>query len=211
MSRISTYISLTHTPNSVKQMHRLGSMKIGTVQLWLLLLLSDKPMYGYEIIRELERRFSGHWSPKTGTVYPALEKLEENGLITGQIEFRDHGPDRKHYAITDKGKEELKSAMVRWAKMTEMIDTYRERHQALFKFKKSCSRDEAAGTLTKLGTAFRHETIEFSDIFATEEKSQATPSQPIFLKLLYAKENHKYEIHMELEWMPSNARSAKET
>lgn len=192
-------------------MHRLRSMKIGTVQLWLLLLLSDKPMYGYEIIRELERRFSGHWSPKTGTVYPALEKLEENGFITGQIEFRDHGPDRKHYAITDKGKEELKSAMVQWAKMTEMIDTYRERHQALFKFRKSCTRDEAAEMLTKLGAAFEHETFEFSDIFATEEKSQAYPSQPILMKLLYAKENHKYEIHMELEWMPSNGKSAKET
>jgi PadR family transcriptional regulator PadR len=191
-------------------MHRLGTMKFGTVQLWLLLLLSDKPMYGYEIIRELERRFSGHWSPKTGTVYPALEKLEENGFIAGQIEFRDHGPDRKHYAITDKGKEELKSAMVQWAKMTEMIDTYRERHQALFRFRKSCTRDEAAGILTKLGTAFGHETFEFSDIFATEEKSQAYPNQPIFLKLLYAKENHKYEIHMELEWMPSNSTSAKE-
>jgi PadR family transcriptional regulator PadR len=192
-------------------MHRLGTMKIGTVQLWLLLLLSDKPMYGYEIIRELERRFSGHWSPKTGTVYPALEKLEENGFIVGQIEFRDHGPDRKHYAITDKGKEELKSAMTQWAKMTEMIDTYRERHQALFKFRKQCTRDETADFLNKLGTAFDHGTFEFSDIFATEEKSQANLGQSIFMKMLYAKENHKYEIHMELEWMPSECKSEKGT
>jgi len=202
MSRISTYISLTHTSNSVKQMHRLGSMKIGTVQLWLMLLLSDKPMYGYEIIRELERRFSGHWSPKTGTVYPALEKLEENGFITEQIELRDRGPDRKHYAITDKGKEELKSAMTQWAKMTEMIDTYRERHQALFKFRKSCTQDEAARMLTKLGTAFQDNVFEFSDIFPSEEKKQARPNQPIFMKVLYAKENRKFEIHMELEWVP---------
>jgi PadR family transcriptional regulator PadR len=191
-------------------MHRLGTMKFGTVQLWLLLLLSDKPMYGYEIIRELERRFSGHWSPKTGTVYPALEKLEENGFIAGQIEFRDHGPDRKHYAITDMGKEELKSAMTQWAKMTEMIDTYRERHQALFKFRKQCTRNETAEILTKLGSAFGHETFEFSDIFATEEKSQAFPSQQVFMKLLYAKENHKYEIHMELEWMPPGSKPAIE-
>jgi PadR family transcriptional regulator PadR len=185
-------------------------MKVGTVQLWLLLLLSDKPMYGYEIIRELERRFSGYWSPKTGTIYPALEKLEENGFVTGQIEFRDHGPDRKHYAITDKGKEELKSAMAQWAKMTEMIDTYRETHQALFKFKKSCPQDEVAGMLTKLGTALREKTFEFSDIFPSEEKRQANPNQPLFMKLLYAKENHKYEIHMELEWMPPESTSAQE-
>jgi len=182
-------------------MHRLGSMKVGTVQLWLLLLLSDKPMYGYEIIRELERRFSGYWSPKTGTIYPALEKLEENRLITGQIEFRDHGPDRKHYAITDKGKEELRSAMGQWAKMTEMIDTYRERHQALFKFRKECTKSEVADILGKLGTAFQHKTFEFSDIFPTQEKRLAKPNKHIFMKLLYAKENHKLEIHMELEWL----------
>ena len=183
-------------------MHRLGSMKIGTVQLWLLLLLSDKPMYGYEIIRELERRFSGYWSPKTGTIYPALEKLEENGFITGQIEFRDHGPDRKHYAITDKGKEELKSAMAQWAKMTEMIDTYREAHQALFRFKKACTSDEIAEMMAKLGAAFKDEAFEFSEIFPSDEKRQAKPTQPVFMKLLYAKENHKFEIHMELEWLP---------
>jgi PadR family transcriptional regulator PadR len=192
-------------------MHRFGSMKVGTVQLWLLLLLSDKPMYGYEIIRELERRFSGYWSPKTGTVYPALEKLEENQLVTGQIEFRDHGPDRKHYAITDRGKEELKASMAQWAKMTEMIDTYRETHQALFKFKKPSTRDETARILTRLGTAFQNRSFEFSDVLPSEERRRAEPTEPILVKLLYAKENHKYEIHMELEWTPPENASAKET
>ena len=71
-------------------------MKIGAVSLWLLLLLSEKPMYGYEVIRELEKRFSGYWRPKTGTIYPAFEKLEEGGLVTSRIEFRDGGLDRKH-------------------------------------------------------------------------------------------------------------------
>jgi PadR family transcriptional regulator PadR len=186
-------------------------MKVGTVQLWLLLLLSDKPMYGYEIIRELERRFSGYWSPKTGTIYPALEKLEENGFITGQIEFRDRGPDRKHYTITNKGKGELRSVMSQWAKMTEMIDTYKERHQALFRFRKECTKEETASMLGKLGTAFQDKAFEFSDIFPSEEKRQAKPNQPIFMKVLYAKENHKLEIHMELEWLPHDNESAKET
>ena len=48
-------------------------MKVGTVSLWLLLVLSEKPMYDYELIREAEKRFSGYWRPKTGTIYPALE------------------------------------------------------------------------------------------------------------------------------------------
>jgi len=183
-------------------MHRFKSMKVGMVQLWLLLLLSDRPMYGYEIIRELERRFSGYWQPKTGTVYPALEKMEEKGLITGQIEFRDHGPDRKHYAITTKGMDKLKSAMIQWAKMTEMIDIYREVHQALFKFKKKCTLSEVSKMLVELGKSFENEIIEFPEIFLSEEKRQARPTQPVLLKLLYAKENHKHEIHLELEWLP---------
>jgi PadR family transcriptional regulator PadR len=193
------------------KMHRIGSMKIGTVQLWLLLLLSEKPMYGYEIIRELERRFSGYWSPKTGTIYPALEKLEESGFITGQIEFRDHGPDRKHYAITGQGEEELKSTMIRWSRMTEMIDAYREEHQALFRFRKECTSMEVEEMLTRLGKAFRETSIKFADIFPSNGKIRAKPTQPIFIKLLYAKEDRKFEIHMELEWMPSKGKLAKRT
>lgn len=189
-------------------MHRLRSMRIGVVQLWLLLLLSDRPMYGYEIIRELERRFSGYWQPKTGTIYPALEKLEENGLITGQVEFRDRGPDRKHYATTPKGEDELKSAMMQWARMTEMIDIYREAHQALFKFRKKCTLSEVAQMLTNLGNAFQTKTLEFSEVFPSEQKRQAEPTQPIFIKLLYAKENSKHEIHLELEWLPHRSENA---
>jgi PadR family transcriptional regulator PadR len=183
-------------------------MKIGTVQLWLLLLLSDKPMYGYETIRELERRFSGYWSPKTGTIYPALEKLEETGLVTGQMEFRDRGPDRKHYALTDKGKEELQSAMAQWAKMTEMIDTYRETHQALFKFKKVCAQEEAAKMLKKLGTSFENTAFELSDIFSSEGQGKVEVTEPVIVKLLYAKEDHKREIHIEIEWLPRGNGSA---
>lgn len=77
-------------------------MKIGAVSLWLLLLLSERPMYGYEIIRELEKRFSGYWKPKTGTIYPALEKLEMGDLITSSIDFKGKASDRKHYAVTER-------------------------------------------------------------------------------------------------------------
>ncbi len=45
-------------------------------------------MYGYELIRELEKRFSGYWRPKTGTIYPALDKIESEELVTSQREFR---------------------------------------------------------------------------------------------------------------------------
>ena len=92
-------------------------MKVGAVSLWLLLVLSERPMYGYEVIRELEKRFSGYWKPKTGTIYPAIQKLEQNGLVTSHIDFADELPDRKHYALTVKGHEELAQSMMYWTKM----------------------------------------------------------------------------------------------
>src|SRR6266498_3978908 len=103
------HISLTHAALRRIALPRLmpHGMKVGAVSLWLLLLLSERPMYGYEIIRELEKKFSGYWKPKTGTIYPALEKLEQTGLVTSQIEFMEEVPDRKHYALTEKGRAEL--------------------------------------------------------------------------------------------------------
>src|SRR5438309_9481353 len=67
-------------------------MKIGAVSLWLLLLLSEKPMYGYEVIRELEKRFSGDWRSKTGQIDAAFDKPEEGGLVTRRLSVRAAGP-----------------------------------------------------------------------------------------------------------------------
>src|SRR5436853_6228364 len=126
-------------------------MKIGAVSLWLLLLLSEKPMYGYEVIRELEKRFSGYWKPKTGTIYPAFEKLEEGGLVTSRIEFREEGLDRKHYALTEKGRAELSQTMTHWTTMMEVLETYREVHESIFRYKGRPSKQEHPTALVALG------------------------------------------------------------
>src|SRR2546422_11454420 len=109
-------------------------MKIGAVSLWLLLLLSEKPMYGYEVIRELEKRFSGYWKPKTGTIYPAFEKLEQAGLVTSRIEFRGEGGDRKHYALTKKGRGQLAQTMGPWTKMMGVVGHFRRVRQAPLRY-----------------------------------------------------------------------------
>src|SRR5207249_582951 len=87
------------------------------------------------IIRELEKKFSGYWKPKAGTIYPALEKLEKNHLLTSRVEFREEAPDRKHYALTDAGRSELAGTMAYWTRMTEILETYRETHQSIFRHK----------------------------------------------------------------------------
>ena len=82
----------------------------------------------------LSQRFSGYWKPKTGTMYPALEKLEKDKLVTSQREFREEGPDRKHYALAKKGHVELSQSVLRWIKMMEMLEHYRETHEAIFRY-----------------------------------------------------------------------------
>jgi DNA-binding PadR family transcriptional regulator len=71
----------------------------GDVRLIILKLISEKPSHGYEIIKAIEDRLGGAYSPSPGIVYPALTLLEEQGLI--RVETTD-GP-RKLYAITPEG------------------------------------------------------------------------------------------------------------
>ncbi len=181
-------------------------MKVGAVSLWLLLLLSERPMYGYEILRELEKRFSGYWKPKTGTIYPALEKLEQNKLVTSRIEFREDAPDRKHYALTRNGEAQLAQSMSYWTKMTEVLENYRETHESIFRHKSEVGRRELSELLIKLGQSLKEPSLDVSKVFdVSGKKVRVSPTEPIALKFLYAKENHKLEIHMEFEWIPKQA------
>jgi DNA-binding PadR family transcriptional regulator len=74
----------------------------GQMRLYLLALLNDGPRHGYEIIRALEERFNGLYSPSAGTVYPRLAKLEEEGLV----ERTDDGR-KATYRITEAGRKEV--------------------------------------------------------------------------------------------------------
>jgi DNA-binding PadR family transcriptional regulator len=76
----------------------------GRLRLYLLKLLDEAPRHGYEVIRLLQDRFLGVYSPSPGTIYPRLTRLEEEGLVT-----RDEVDGKKVYRITDKGRQELRS------------------------------------------------------------------------------------------------------
>jgi DNA-binding PadR family transcriptional regulator len=74
----------------------------GELPLVLLALLVDRPMHGYEVMSELARLFGPAYRPSPGTVYPAVEALEAEGLIEGQS---DNG--RRTYRATDVGADAL--------------------------------------------------------------------------------------------------------
>jgi DNA-binding PadR family transcriptional regulator len=72
----------------------------GDLKLVILYLLAEKPRHGYEIIKALEDRFAGIYSPSAGTVYPTLTLLEDLGYARVNVE--EGG--KKVYSITDEGR-----------------------------------------------------------------------------------------------------------
>jgi len=74
----------------------------GHLRLYLLSLLAERPMHGYELIQALSDRFGGTYVPSAGTIYPRLGKLEEEGLVTKESDGR-----KTVYAITEAGRREL--------------------------------------------------------------------------------------------------------
>jgi DNA-binding PadR family transcriptional regulator len=75
----------------------------GRLRLYLLKLLDDGPKHGYELIRLLEDRFLGLYAPSAGTIYPRLQRLEVEGLVSHTA-----AGGRKVYEITDAGRAELR-------------------------------------------------------------------------------------------------------
>jgi DNA-binding PadR family transcriptional regulator len=71
----------------------------GDMKFLLLELLTERPKHGYEMIKELENRYSGFYSPSPGTIYPTLQMLEDRGYVRSVSE-----EGKRVYSITDEGK-----------------------------------------------------------------------------------------------------------
>ncbi|HYA48948.1 MAG TPA: PadR family transcriptional regulator [Burkholderiales bacterium] len=105
----------------------------GDFKYLILDLLRDKPRYGYEIIRELEERFHGFYSPSPGTVYPTLQYLEDMGYVTSKEQ-----DGKRIYTVTVEGlkflDEESKTVDDVWERMkhgwghwnSELRDQFRD-------------------------------------------------------------------------------------
>jgi DNA-binding PadR family transcriptional regulator len=81
--------------------HRVKRHRRGDVRAAALALLAEEPRNGYQIIQEIAERSGGLWQPSPGSVYPALQQLEDEGLI--QAETPEGG--RRRYVLTSDGRE----------------------------------------------------------------------------------------------------------
>jgi PadR family transcriptional regulator PadR len=91
-------------------------MRKGTTTVILLNLLAnlDRPMYGYEIIQELEARSEGYFRFKEGLIYPRLHQMERQGLLRSEWRGEKGTRRRKFYAITAKGCRRLEEELKGW-------------------------------------------------------------------------------------------------
>ena len=130
---------------------RMGRMfEQGDLKFVILQLLDEKPRHGYDIIKALEERSHGAYSPSAGTVYPTLTMLEEMGYAKATAE--DGG--KKVYEITAEGKKHLEenSSTVEsiFARISEAVEPFFSSSMADVR---SAMRHLARSSL---GTAMKH-------------------------------------------------------
>src|SRR5215467_15811882 len=70
----------------------------GDVRAAVLALLAERQMHGYEMIKEIEERTEGAWTPSAGSIYPTLQLLEDEGLIRGE-----ESEGKRRFTLTDDG------------------------------------------------------------------------------------------------------------
>ena len=103
-------------------MHQQELLK-GNTDTLLLALLQSEPMYGYQIVKEVEKRSSGYFAFKEGTLYPALHRLERAKLVEGRWEENPGSVRRRYYLITERGRQALADRLSEWQRFSRAMDS----------------------------------------------------------------------------------------
>jgi len=93
----------------------------GSTSTLILSLLSEEPMYGYQITQELQQRSEGYFEMKEGLLYPALHRMEQDGLLKSEWRSVAGSRRRKYYFITDEGRKVLVNSVAEWTTFTEKL------------------------------------------------------------------------------------------
>ena len=86
----------------------------GSSSLLVLSVLEKEDMYGYQIVKEIEKRSEFVFSLKEGTLYPILHAFENDGYVEAYWTQSEQGRKRKYYRITKKGIKALKDSKEEW-------------------------------------------------------------------------------------------------
>jgi len=84
-----------------------GTYKKGLLSFWLLLLLSQRKAYPYEMKAAIEELSQNSISADENSIYRALKRLAQSGVVDSQVQPSESGPDRRYFFLTDLGQELL--------------------------------------------------------------------------------------------------------
>jgi PadR family transcriptional regulator PadR len=96
-------------------------MRTGSTGVMILRLLADEPMYGYQMVKELQTRSEGYFEMEQGTLYPALHRLERDDLVRSEWQILGEGPPRKYYYITQVGRAALSEGVTQWVNFSQSL------------------------------------------------------------------------------------------
>ena len=103
-----------------------GDQLRGHLESLVLAVLEDGPAHGWDICRRLDSTSAGALSLKEGSVYPALYRLERQGLVTAQWDnepAQRRGPRRRVYRLSPKGRRALVTARGQWQRFAAIVTT----------------------------------------------------------------------------------------
>ena len=103
-------------------MRDLAQLLKGNTDILLLALLEREPMYGYQMIKELERASQGFFRLGEGTLYPALHRLERGGLVRGRWQRLPNGQERRYYSLTRNGEQQLEEQPSAWERFASAVN-----------------------------------------------------------------------------------------
>lgn len=93
----------------------------GAADTLVLSTFAEGEKYGYQVVKELERRSEGYFQLKEGTLYPILHRLERQGLLTARWETMPNGSERRYYSLTPRGEGALSDKLHEWNMFVQAV------------------------------------------------------------------------------------------
>ncbi len=100
----------------------LNQLLRGVVEPLMLFIIGELPSHGYRIAKEIERRSSGYFTLTASTVYSALRRLEEEGLVLSKWQDAASTQRRRCYYLTDKGRQMLRLKVAEWERFSDAAE-----------------------------------------------------------------------------------------
>ncbi|MEI5908476.1 PadR family transcriptional regulator [Bacillus spongiae] len=96
--------------------------KKGVLELCVLILISKKDQYGYELAQNISKKIQ----MADGTLYPLLRRLTKEEYVTTYLSESTEGPPRKYYSLTVKGRDYMRKLIDEWRKFSNAVDLFIE-------------------------------------------------------------------------------------